>query len=45
MRAMARGTVFEYTELFYDKQRINSTIGYVSPLAYEQAFYQRAHLP
>jgi len=41
-RAEARSDIFDYVEVFYNRQRIHSTIGYVSPLTYEQAFHQRA---
>ena len=41
-RAEAQSDIFGYLEVFYNRQRIHSTIGYVSPLTYEQAFHQRA---
>ena len=31
----ARTAVFEYIEVFYNRQRIHSTLGYQSPSAYE----------
>jgi putative transposase len=34
-RAAARLALFEYIEVFYNRQRLHSTLGYVSPAAYE----------
>ncbi len=34
----ARLSLFEYLEIYYNRQRRHSTLGYVSPLIYEQAF-------
>jgi len=36
-RAEARRSVFEYIEVFYNRVRRHSALGYVSPVAYEQA--------
>lgn len=36
-REQAREAIFEYIEVFYNRQRRHSTIGYQAPLAYEQA--------
>jgi putative transposase len=33
----AKKDIFEYIEIFYNRQRRHSTIGYLSPLAYEEA--------
>ena len=35
-RAEARASIFEYIEAFYNNQRLHSTLGYVTPAAYEQ---------
>ena len=35
-RAEARSSVFEYIEVFYNRQRRHSSLGYVSPVTYEQ---------
>jgi len=35
-RREARQTIFEYVECFYNRVRRHSSLGYVSPLAYEQ---------
>jgi transposase InsO family protein len=35
-RAEARTSVFEYIEIFYNRQRKHSSLGYVSPVIYEQ---------
>jgi transposase InsO family protein len=37
-RAQARTAIFEYLECFYNPVRLHSTLLYVSPLAFEQAF-------
>ena len=36
-RAEARRSVFEYIEVFYNRVRRHSALGYVAPVAYEQA--------
>jgi len=35
-RAQARQAIFEYLEAFYHRQRLHSSLGYVSPVTYEQ---------
>lgn len=35
-RAEARQAVFEYIEVFYNRIRLHSSLGYMSPLEYEQ---------
>ncbi len=35
-RAEARAAIFEYIEVFYNRQRRHSSLGYVSPAEYEQ---------
>jgi putative transposase len=35
-RTVARAELFDYIELFYNRQRIHSQLGYLSPVAYEQ---------
>jgi len=35
-RAQARQVIFEYLEAFYNRQRLHSSLGYVSPVTYEQ---------
>jgi transposase InsO family protein len=42
-RAQIRTDIFFYIEAFYNRQRRHSTLGYVSPAAYEAAYYQRQH--
>src|SRR5450759_2001118 len=34
-RAAARRAIFEYVEVFYNRQRMHSTLGYLTPVAYE----------
>ena len=36
-REQAQHAIFEYIEVFYNRQRRHSTIGYLAPLVYEQA--------
>ena len=38
----ARQSLFEYLEVYYNRQRRHSTLGYVSPFMYEQIGVQRA---
>ncbi len=35
-RREARQSIFEYMEVFYNRQRLHSSLGYVSPVSYEQ---------
>lgn len=35
-RALARQTIFEYIEVWYNRQRRHSALGYLSPCAFEQ---------
>jgi len=35
-REEARASLFEYVEVFYNNQRLHSSLGYVTPAAYEQ---------
>lgn len=35
-RAQARQVIFEYLEAFYNRQRLHSSLGYVSPATFEQ---------
>jgi len=35
-REMARAKLFDYIEVFYNRRRIHSTLGYVSPVEYEK---------
>jgi putative transposase len=34
-RQAARTAVFDFIEVFYNRQRLHSSLGYYSPLAYE----------
>lgn len=36
-RAQARGSIFEYVEVFYNRKRLHSSLGYVSPELFEAA--------
>jgi putative transposase len=37
-RDKARSCLFDYIEIFYNRQRLHSSLGYLSPLAYEQQY-------
>lgn len=37
-RALARTTIFEYVEVWYNRQRFHSSLGYHSPVEFEQQF-------
>ena len=37
-RAEARRVIFEYLEVWYNRQRLHSSLGYVSPAAFEQQY-------
>ena len=34
-RAQARRAIFDYIEVFYNRRRLHSTLGYLSPAEYE----------
>ncbi len=34
-REAARAAVFEYVEIWYNRRRLHSSLGYVTPMAYE----------
>jgi len=35
--AQARASIFEYIEIFYNRRRLHSTLGYVSPVEFERS--------
>lgn len=39
-RQQARWSIFEYIEVWYNRQRSHSALGYQSPDAFEQSYYQ-----
>lgn len=41
----ARTSLFEYMEVFYHRERLHSTIGYVSPVEHEQAWNEQHQAP
>ncbi|MBK8261911.1 MAG: transposase [Nannocystis sp.] len=38
-RATAKTTIAEWIEVFYNRQRRHSTIGYSTPVSFEESFY------
>jgi putative transposase len=36
-RAEAKAAIFEYIEVWYNRQRMHSSLGYCSPMEYERA--------
>ena len=40
-REQVKRSIFEYIEIFYNNHRRHSTLGYLSPVEFEQRFYQR----
>ena len=43
-REQAKQSIFEYVEVFYNRQRRHSTLGYLSPLAFEKQWCQQQGL-
>ena len=41
-RQTARASIFEFIELFYNRVRRHSSLGYLSPFEYEQAIVEEA---
>jgi putative transposase len=41
-RAAARAAVFEFVEVFYNRRRLHSSLGYLSPAAWESAFHKES---
>jgi transposase InsO family protein len=41
-RQQARDSIFEYIEVFYNRSRIHSATGYLSPAEYEEMFKRAA---
>jgi len=37
-RDKARSCLFDYIEIFYNRQRLHSSLGYLSPLDYEKQY-------
>jgi len=42
--ALARTAIFEYVETFYNRRRRHSSLGYLSPLHYEELMSLSTHL-
>jgi len=43
-REQAKQSIFEYVEVFYNRKRRHSTLGYLSPEIFEQQWYQKQNL-
>jgi hypothetical protein len=41
-RLAARTSIFEYIESFYNRERLHSTVGYMTPVEYEEVFKQQS---
>jgi len=39
-RAQARRVIFEYIEVFYNRQRLHSALGYLTPAEFEALYSQ-----
>ncbi len=44
-RAQARTAIVEWIEVFYNRQRLHSTIGFLSPSQFEDYFYHSLQPP
>ncbi|HET6991153.1 MAG TPA: IS3 family transposase [Bacteroidia bacterium] len=40
-REQAKQSIFDYVEIFYNRKRRHSTLGYLSPSAFEKQWYQQ----
>ena len=40
-RAEAREAIFDFIEVFYNRRRRHSTLGYVSPMEFEEKFLEK----
>jgi putative transposase len=43
-RSEAKAVIFEYIEVYYNRKRIHSSLGYVSPFDYEKRGEQRKEI-
>lgn len=44
-REQAKQSIFEYVEVFYNRKRRHSTLGYLSPADFEKQWYQQQGVP
>lgn len=40
----AKQSIFEYVEVFYNRKRSHSTLGYLSPMTFETKWYQQQNV-
>jgi len=40
-REEAKSAIFDYIEIFYNRQRRHSALGYLSPAEFEQRYYRK----
>jgi len=43
-REEAKRSIFEYLEVFYNRKRRHSTLGYVAPMNFEKQWQQRSEI-
>jgi putative transposase len=43
-REQAKQSIFEYVEIFYNRKRSHSTLGYLSPMVFEKKWYQQQNV-
>ncbi|HLE11288.1 MAG: hypothetical protein A2504_03335 [Bdellovibrionales bacterium RIFOXYD12_FULL_39_22] len=44
-RAKAKASIFEWTEVIYNRSIIHSTLGYISPVEFERMYFEKVSLP